>query len=93
VFYIGSMEVRDAQVAARAVRPGRREPSHRYIWIRVGGEWRSGVVVAWFRDDPGWCCWVEHDHPEGRPWPIFEMYEFDPEAIRVRDPWSRVPPA
>ena len=43
--------------------------------------WLSGFVVAWFRQDTCWCCWVQHQHPEDRPWPMFEMYVYDPETI------------
>jgi hypothetical protein len=93
VFYSSCMAGRDARVADRAVRAERRDPAHRYIWIRSGGAWRSGVIVAWFRQGAEWCCWVEHDHPEGRPWPVFQMYVFDPESIRIRDPRAAAPPA
>jgi PPOX class probable F420-dependent enzyme len=51
------------------------------------------VVLAWFRDGDQWCCWAQHDHPEGRPWPMFEMYAYDPETILPRDPWNASPPS
>ena len=85
---------RDAEPAGRGIGRDRRyEPRRPYAWIRVGGVWRSGFVVAWFRQDACWCCWVQHDHPEGRPWPMFEMYVYDPETIVPRDPWDASTPS
>lgn len=85
---------RDAEPAGRGIERDRRcEPGHPYVWIRVGGVWRSGFVVAWFRQDTCWCCWVQHDHPEDRPWPMFEMYVYDPETIVPRDPWNASTPS
>lgn len=85
---------REARVAGPGVRRDRRhEAVHRHAWIRAGGAWRAGVVVAWFRDGQQWCCWVQHDHPEGRPWPMFEMYVYDPQTIVPRDPWNSEPPS
>lgn len=81
-------------MAGPGVRRDRRyEAVHQQAWIRAGGAWRAGVVVAWFRDRGQWCCWVQHDHPEGRPWPMFEMYVYDPETIVPRDPWNASPPS
>jgi PPOX class probable F420-dependent enzyme len=51
------------------------------------------VVLAWFRDEGRWCCWVQHDHPEGRPWPMFEMYVYDRQTIVPRDPWDARAPS
>jgi hypothetical protein len=85
---------RDAQPTGPGVRRDRRrEAGHQYVWIRAGGSWRSGLVLAWFRDGDRWCCWVQHDHPEGRPWPMFEMYVYDPETIVRRDPWDTAAPS
>jgi hypothetical protein len=85
---------RDAEPAGEGIQRDRRhEPGHRYVWIRVGGVWRPGVVVAWFREEAGWCCWVQHGHPEGRPWPMFAMYLYDTETIIPRDPWAASPPS
>jgi len=81
--------VPDARRAGPGARRGRRYESGRRVWIRVDGAWRSGVVVAWFRGEDGWCCWVQHEHPEGRPWPVFEMYAYDPEAIVPCEPLLR----
>ena len=81
-------------MAGPGVRRDRRhEAVHQHAWIRVGGAWRAAVVVAWFRDGDLWCCWVQHDHPEGRPWPMFEMYVYDPQTIVPRDPWKARPPS
>jgi hypothetical protein len=85
--------VRDAELAERKARRSGREAAHRYIWIRVAGAWRSGVIVAWFPDGAGWCCWIEHDHPEGRPWPVFAMYVYDRQTIVQRDPWDKREPS
>jgi PPOX class probable F420-dependent enzyme len=74
-------------------RDRRYEALHQHAWVRAGGTWRAGVVVAWFRDADQWCCWVQHDHPDGRPWPKFEMYVYDPETITPRDPWNAEPPS
>jgi hypothetical protein len=84
----------DAEPAGRGLpRDCRREPGHRHVWIRVLGRWLPGVVIAWFGQETGWCCWVEHDHPHGHPWPVFAMYWYDPRAIVRRDPWDQSPPA
>jgi hypothetical protein len=81
--------MRDAEPARQQVRRGkRREAGHKYVWIRVGGAWRSGVIAAWFRQEEQWCCWVQHDHPDGRPWSMWEMYVYDPVTIIPRDPWQ-----
>jgi nitroimidazol reductase NimA-like FMN-containing flavoprotein (pyridoxamine 5'-phosphate oxidase superfamily) len=96
MFYDGPVTSpdRDARVAGPELRRDRRrEAAHQYAWIRSGGAWRAGVVVAWFRDGDQWCCWVQHDHPAGRPWPMFEMYVYEPETIVPRDPWNAVPPS
>lgn len=69
-------------------RDQRREARHAQIWIRAGGAWRAGVILAWFRDAGQWHCWVQHDHPGGKLWPMFDMYVYDPETIIRRDPWD-----
>lgn len=85
---------RDAELAPPELsREHRHEAGHQYAWIRAGGAWRAGLVLAWFLEEGRWYCWVQHDHPEGRPWPAFGMYVYDPETIVPRDPWDPGAPA
>jgi hypothetical protein len=95
VFYSLRMArpLRDAEQAGKhARRDSRYEAGHRYVWIHVRGAWRSGVIVAWFRQDAGWCCWVQHDHPDGHPWPTFALYVYDADTIVRRDPFGNGSP-
>jgi hypothetical protein len=83
---------------ARHASPGdgwkerRYAPRHAPVWVRIGGEWRKGRIVAWVRqiDRAGWDVVIVAGEPSpGPPWQ--GRYLFDPASIRPRH--TSQPPA
>ena len=62
----GTLAERSARSGTGATSAAQTElPCH--VWVRGGGSWLPGVLVAWIRQDSGWAGQVRMDTPHGGP--------------------------
>ncbi len=59
------------------------------VWIRIGGAWRRGGVLAWVRVADQWHGWCRYEHPDAPVHGRHQWLRWDPRAFRLDDPTGR----